>query len=106
MSTIPSNVYYLPVPAVDEPVVIERGAWTAFTARLGNAWWRVRLTLAELRAALRRARRRARTPEAAAFFEGFAEVRESPRVQPLSPARVIDFGAARLRLRPVLSAQA
>jgi len=94
-----SNVYYLPLPPADEPVVEPRRPLGAFRARLGAAWWRLRLTVAELRAAFRRAGRRARSADRP-FLAGDVEVRERPRLALPAPARVIDFSAARLRLRP------
>ncbi len=93
--TMTSNVYYLPVPTPDEPDCAPR-ARTPWTA-LRNAWWRVRLTMAELRAAFRRAGRRARVMDGTPFFDGMAELTETAPAAPKTPARVIDFNAARRR---------
>ncbi len=99
-----SNVYYLPIPPADEPVVERRHPLAALRGHLGRAWWRVRLTLAELRGAFRRAGRRARASERP-FLDGDVEVCAPRRpALPHPAARVIDFSAARLRLRPVAEA--
>lgn len=89
---VDSNVYYLPVASPAE-MVAEPG-WPTFGTRLRNAWWRLRLAVAEVRGILRRPRQPG--PEA---YVGFAalEVMRVPRRS--RPARVIDFEAARQRLR-------
>ena len=92
---VSSNVYYLPAAAPAEPAPV-----TSRWARLSRTWWRVRFAVAGIRLALRPVR----TPlfvedETFEALEGRAELIERcPR--PTVPARVIDFGSARTRLRP------
>jgi hypothetical protein len=91
-----SNVYYLPAPvAAAEPAPVP-SRW----ARMSRTWWRLRFALAGLRLALRPAP----TPlfaedDTLAALQGGAELIER-RPRPTGPARVIDFDAARARLRP------
>jgi hypothetical protein len=90
-----SNVYYLPAAAPAEPAPVAP-RW----ARLSRTWWRLRFAVAGIRLALRPAR----TPlfvddETFEALQGRAELMER-RPRPTAPARVIDFGAARARLRP------
>jgi len=98
---VSSNVYYLPAPAP----VAESTPAPSHLANLSRTWWRLRFALAGLRLALRPAP----TPlfaedETFARLEGRAEIVErSPRQT--RPARVIDFDAARARLRPVVATQ-
>ncbi|HEV8474696.1 MAG TPA: hypothetical protein VGR82_18100 [Methylomirabilota bacterium] len=95
-----SNVYYLPASA---PAFEPRRAptrWILARAHARRAWWRLRFAMAGIRLALRPSR----TPlfaedEALPLLEGRAELIERPRST--RSARVIDFGAARTRLRPV-----
>jgi hypothetical protein len=70
-------------------------------APLNRVWWRVRFAIAGIRLAFRPAP----TPlfaedETLALLQGRAELIER-RPAPTRPARVIDFDAARARLRPV-----
>jgi len=88
-----SNVYYLPAltqapERVGKPVRI---------TGMRRVWWRVRFALAGIRLALRPAPT-ALFAEAPVELDGRAELIE--RRRPSQPARVIDFGAARARLRP------
>jgi hypothetical protein len=92
---VSSNVYYLPAASMVE-VAPARSRW----AKVSRTWWRVRFAIAGIRLALRPAP----TPlfaedETFALLQGRAEFieRRSTRMQ---PARVIDFDAARARLRP------
>jgi len=92
-----SNVYYLPAiaPAAEPKPAPSR--W----ARAGRTWWRLRFAFAGVRLAFRPAR----TPlfvddDMLALFEGRAEMIDRRPREP-KPARVIDFDAARERLRPV-----
>jgi hypothetical protein len=91
-----SNVYYL-TPA--EPVEAPRrpSRWSAFRTTLVRAWWRARITAAELRALVRRPRMV--TDEPPLFATEFEPVAR-PRRRPSAPARVLDFASARVRLRP------
>ena len=86
------NVYYLPSRSSLVPPPLEP-SWPSFSTRLRNAWWRVRLALVEVRALLRG---RPRYTEDAFEFPAPA-----PTVS--HPAQVIDFDAARRRLRPATS---
>ena len=89
-----SNVYYLtpPPPAPEYPWPPPRRPPLAF-------WWQLRLAAADVAAAVRRF---GRTPlEAdAAFLEQRADlVLAVSSRRPVGPARIIDFAAARTRLR-------
>lgn len=96
-----ASVYYLPTPAteaftapVEEPVRLVR--------RLRNAWWRLRLAVIEIRAILRQPRQRYTLDDYAAILELEDEGRVRARARRGNrPAQVIDFEAARARLRPV-----
>jgi hypothetical protein len=91
-----SNVYYLPA-AMPTPVVERpRARWP----RLQRAWWRIRFALAGIRLALKPAP----TPlfaddDALAVLHGRAELVDR-RSRWNQPAQVIEFDAARARLRP------
>lgn len=91
-----SNVYYLPVGAAAEAPAPEP---VRLARRLRNAWWRLRLAVAEIRAILRQPEQRLTLDDYVALLEREDEGRRRPRRQS-RPARVIDFEAARLRLRP------
>ena len=96
-----SNVYYLPVVATavlppTEPMIKTR-RWGTMIA---DVLWRVRFILAEIRHI-------ARVPvpvmagrEAAILVHSAEFVTPTPRPR-TTPARIIDFAAARLRLRPL-----
>ncbi len=95
-----SNVVYLPAATLPEPIPMP-SRW----ARLSRTWWRVRFALAGIRLAFRPAP----TPlfaedETLALLHGQAEIIER-RPRQTRPARVIDFDAARARLRPVATTQ-
>lgn len=98
---VDSNVYYLPQPVPAEPELIEP-EWPSFWCRLRNAWWRLRLALAEVRAVLRHPRHRFAREYGALFEESDVIVPRRPA--PTRPARIIDFDLARRRLRPQGSA--
>jgi len=96
-----SNVYYLAPPAP----VAERRRRPALglrpqrlQMRLLVFWWRLRLTAAEVLATVRRF---GRTPVEvdAAFLEQRADLILALPEPPAGPAQVIDFAAARSRLR-------
>ena len=93
---VSSNVYFLPVTSLEAAPVSRPSRWT----RLSRTWWRVRFALAGLRLAFK--------PEATPLFveddtlaelQGRAEFIER-RPRQAAPAPVIDFVAARARLRP------
>jgi len=92
-----SNVYYLPALTTTSGPTAPPTPWLRAHAR--RAWWRVRFAVAGIRLALRPSR----TPlfaddDALPMLDGRAELVE--RARRARPARVIDFGAARDRLRP------
>lgn len=91
-----SNVYYLPTEPVEAPPRAPRSRWERLRLRVARAWWRVRITSAEIRAAIRRPRALVLSEEAVAFLDRVG----APRPRFAVPARVIDFAAARARLRP------
>jgi hypothetical protein len=97
--TSSSNVFYLPAVSVPEAPPAPR--W----ARLTRTWWRVRFAVAGIRLALKPAPMPLfAEDEALALLQGQAEVLER-RPRSTRPAHVIDFDAARARLRPVAAAQ-
>jgi len=96
--TSSSNVFYLPAVSVPEAPPAPR--W----ARLTRTWWRVRFAVAGIRLALKPAP----IPlfaedETLALLQGQAVLER--RARSTRPAHVIDFDAARARLRPVAAAQ-
>jgi hypothetical protein len=94
-----SNIYYLPVLApVATPGPTSR--WARLDGRLRQGWWRVRFTLNGIRAAFRMPHAKADDDELAAFLSGCAELASRRRRPVAVPAMVIDFTAARRRLRP------
>jgi hypothetical protein len=95
-----SNVFYLPAASLPEPIPTPP-RW----ARLSRTWWRLRFALAGIRLALRPAPRPLfAEDETLAMLQGQAEFIER-RQRHTRPARVIDFDAARARLRPVAETQ-
>jgi hypothetical protein len=103
-TTTGAKVYYLPTA---EPVAEKRppSRWVTLRRRARCAWWRLRLSLADVRIGSWRLRRRRRRQDYAALFEDVladrsAEVVERRRPTPARPATVLDFEAGRLRLRP------
>jgi hypothetical protein len=100
-----ANVYFLPpapAPAVAPAPAPSR--WHRLRARCKSELWRVRFALAGFRMALRQPHAPLFTDDAmAALTEQRAELIERrPR---LVPARIIDFGSARARLRPLPAAR-
>jgi len=95
-----SNVYYLPTEPVLAPPRQPRSRWDRLGLRVARAWWRLRITAAEIRAALRRPRPLVLSEEAVAFLDRMTERRPRFAV----PARVIDLASARARLRPAARA--
>ncbi len=97
-----SNVYYLPSPITPE-VIKPRSRWTSLRASLFRGWWRLRITVAEIRSVVCRPGRRLAAPGYLGALDPEANAPVSTR-RPLGPARIIDFEAARLRLRPAAEA--
>ena len=96
-----SNVYYLapPAPAAERRPRPSRGLTPQrLHRRLQDFWERLRLTTIEILAALRRF---GRSPVEldAAFLEQRADLILALPRPPAGPARIIDFAAARSRLR-------
>jgi hypothetical protein len=96
MSTPVSNVYYLAPPAA----VLERHPRPPRPSALHLLafWWRVRLTAAEVVGAVRRFGRAPMEADAT-FLEQRADLILALPRPPAGPARIIDFAAARARLR-------
>ena len=100
--TTKAKLYYLrTAEPVASPPPVSR--WTRLRRRLLRGWWRARLSLAVRAGAW--ARRRRDNDEYAAFLGGVvgdspAELIERRRRKPSRPAAILDFEAARLRLRP------
>jgi hypothetical protein len=97
-----TNVYYLtpPVTIVEPPARPSRArTLRLLRLRLLTGWWRLRLTLREIVSALRRFGR-APLDIDATFLEQRAELVVTPPRRPVGPARILDFAAARQRLRP------
>lgn len=97
--TIPaSNVYYLTPPAPPAARRARAPRRRPLHLRLLVFWWRLKLTATDVGAALR-CFGRAPVEADTAFLEQRAElVLAGPR-RSAGPARVIDFAAARTRLR-------
>lgn len=90
------NVYYLPTrtSSEQEPMISQ---WPSFPTRLRNAWWRVRLAMVEVRGILRS---RPRYMGGLVAYEALGEEEfPAPPRRPARPATVIEFDAARRRLR-------
>ena len=100
-----ANVYFLPAVSVAPTPTSAPSMWRRLRARFNGGVWRIRFVVAGFRMAFRRPR----TPlfagdeTAPAFTEQRAQLIERrPRVL---PARIIDFGSARARLRPLAAAR-
>jgi hypothetical protein len=92
-----NNVYYLPAITTDAPPAPP--ASMGVHARARGVWWRMRLVVAGIRLALRPGPGPLFAEDDAPVLDGRAEMIE--RVRSSRPARIIDFDAARARLRPV-----
>jgi hypothetical protein len=89
------NVYYLPTRHENDTPEIPPTAspWSVLQARAHRAWWRMRLTLAEVYAAVRRG---GRNPLEEHIWIAADEM-PAPRRRPAGPARILDLDAARRR---------
>ena len=98
--TTKANVYYLPAAEpIDLPAPPSR--WALLRSRLLHGWWRVRLSLADVRLG----RRLRRDDDYSALLRNIvgdspAELIDRRRAKPSRPAKILDFEAGRLRLRP------
>lgn len=96
-----SNVYYMNAPVkAAEPMRRPEG-WALLTLRARRAWARLLVTLIEIRAAILRPGHGFLADEGKLFLDRSAELVERHRPHPLQPAQVLDFTAARVRLRPL-----
>jgi hypothetical protein len=96
-----ANVYFLPAaPAVPEPPRAP-SMWGRLRRRLRSNAWRLRFAVAGFRMALRRPRTPLFADEDAIAVFGSQSAQLIERRPRLTPARIIDFGSARQRLRPV-----
>jgi hypothetical protein len=98
-----SNVYYMNAPVKAAEPMRGPDGWALLTLRARRAWARVRVTLIEIRAAILRPGR-GLFDEGTLFLDRSAEMVERHRPRPLKPAQVLDFTAARARLRPLAQA--
>ncbi len=102
-----ANVYYLP-PAVTAPgrpwtagAECRPSRWSAVQRTLLRTWWRFRISLAEFRTLVGRRRLRALADDYLLLEDSVKPLeRRRGRPRPSGPARLIDFEAARRRLRP------
>lgn len=99
-----SNVYYMNAPVKAAEPMRGPAGWALLTLRARRAWARVLVTLIEIRAAILRPGHGFLADEGKLFLDRSAELVERHRPRPLQPAQVLDFTAARLRLRPLARA--
>jgi hypothetical protein len=95
-----TNVFYLSPPAAVAAAPARRTRGLALRLRVLAFWWRLRLTIDEVTAALRRFGRPGLDVADAVFLEQRAELIVAAARPAAGPARIIDFAAARARLRP------
>jgi len=100
-----ANVYFLPAtPTPVASITPEPSPWRRLRARFKGELWRMRFALAGFRMALRQ-------PYAPLFADDAMAVLTEQRAElierrpRLVPARIIDFGSARARLRPLPAAR-
>lgn len=99
-----ANVYFLPAAPATPDAAPAPSPWRRLRARFKRSLWRVRFAMAGLRMALR-------APRAPLFADDESMALSAQRAElierrpRLSPARVIDFGSARARLRPLTAAR-
>jgi hypothetical protein len=105
--TTKANLYYLPMaePARTPPPPSRS---TRVRRRLLRSFWRVRLSLADIRLGSWRRRPSRPGDDYAALLDSVfgdspAELIDRRRHRPSRPATILDFEAARLRLRPQTS---
>jgi hypothetical protein len=96
---VSSNVYYLPVnPSVTEPKVPEPRT-ISFRERSQRTWWRLTFMAMEICTVLRRGGRQLLRDDDVLAFDRWNDAPERRRPRYAMPAQVIDFAAARERLR-------
>jgi hypothetical protein len=93
------NVYYLPSLRQHETPSRPRAAsrWSELCARTLRAWWRLRLTVRDVCAVIRRGGAR---PPLDDHDWVAADEAPAPRRRALGPARILDLEAARRRRTP------
>ena len=96
------NVYYLPTRRENETpeILLPTSRWSVLQARGHRAWWRMRLTVAEVYAALRRG---GRNPLEDHIWLA-ADEPPAPRRRVAGPAQILDLEAARRRRAPAVAA--
>ena len=94
----PSNVYYLAASDDAAPRVPRLSRALVLRLRVLSFYWRVRMMAAEIGDTLRRFGQPMDEPDTT-FLEQRAEIILAAAPRSLGPARVIDFVAARTRLR-------
>jgi hypothetical protein len=99
-----SNVYYMNAPLKAAEPLRGPDGWTRLNLRMRRAWARLRVTVIEIRAAIVRPGRGLFADDSAVFLDRSAEILGRHRARPLKPAQVLDFSAARTRLRPLARA--
>ena len=101
--TIKAKLYYLPAAEpVQAPAPVSR--WTILRRRLLRGFWRARLSLSDIRLGSWSEHRR-RDDDYTALLDSVlgdsrAELIDRRSRKPSRPATILDFQAARLRLRP------
>jgi hypothetical protein len=104
-TTKTAKVYYLPAAEPVDAAPPARGM--SLRRRLLCGWWRARLSLSDIRVDFWRLRRRRRDDYTAllrsVIEDGPAELIDRRRRKPSRPATILDFEAARFRLRPETS---
>ena len=101
--TTKAKLYYLPAAEpVQAPPPVSR--WTILRRRLHRGFWRARLSLGDIRLGSWKEHRR-RDDDYTALLDSVlgdrpAELIDRRRRKPSRPATILDFEAARLRLRP------
>jgi hypothetical protein len=99
-----ANVYFLPAAtAPAEPPRVS--TWRRLRAHLRAECWRLRFAIAGFRMALRRPRATVIGDDSSLAFYGDHRAQLIERRPRLTPARIIDFGSARERLRPLAAAR-
>ena len=96
--TTASNVYYL-TPSTEPTRAPRLSRRLVFRLRMLTFWWRLKLTAVETWDVFRRFGRAPLTEPDTAFLEQRADMILASPPRALGPARVIDFNAARVRLR-------